>query len=292
MEKILLVYNSNSGKKTIASHLDRITEIFASEGKILTLYRFGDVINPLADVLKSGGYDGVVVCGGDGSVNYVVKTLIDNGIDIPLGVIPGGTCNDFSRSLGMPSDIILCARLIAQGKTRPVDIGIINGGEGVFVNELAGGVIVNASFNTDQNLKKMFGPLAYYVTGLGELANLRPFDIKIEADGAHYDEQALVFLVLNGTDISGFSNVIKDALMQDGKMDILVFKDAKPLEITDALLRFISGVEFKDQSVLRIKASECKIVCNGNIKTTVDGERGPDFPLTLTMKQQAINVYC
>lgn len=292
MEKILLVYNSNSGKKTIATHLDRITEIFASEGKIITLYRFGDVINPLADVLSSGEYNGIVVCGGDGSVNYVVKTMLDNDIKLPLGVIPGGTCNDFSRSLGMPADIILCARLIAQGKIRPVDIGIINGGEDIFVNEVAGGVIVNASFNTDQNLKKMFGPLAYYVTGLGELANLRPFDIKIVADGVEYNEQALVFLVLNGPDISGFTNVIKDALMQDGKMDILIFKDAKPLEITDTLLRFVGGMEFKDQSVVRIKAHECEISCANNIKLTVDGERGPEFPITLTMKKQAINVYC
>ena len=292
MEKILFVYNSNSGKKNVAGLLDRITEIFASEGKVLTLYRLGDKVNDIHTLLADGGFDGVVVCGGDGSVNFVAKALIDNGVDIPLGVIPNGTCNDFSRSLGMPTDVLLCARLVAQGKTAPIDIGFINGGEGIFVNEIAGGVLVTASFSTDQNLKKMFGPFAYYVTGLGELANMRPFDIKIETENGVYNEQALVFLVLNGTDISGFSNVVKDARMQDGKMDILVFKDAKPLEVTDTLLRFVSGADFKEESVLRIKAKKCTITCDNSITTTVDGEHGPAFPLSLEMKKQTINVYC
>ncbi len=292
MEKILLIYNPNSGKKSVVNHLDKIVEIFSSAGKITTLYRIGDAPYTIETVIKEGNFDGIVVCGGDGSINTVAKTLTDANIDIPIGVIPTGTCNDFSRSLGMPSDILLCARLIAQGKIEKTDIGIINGGKQVFVNELAGGVLVTASYTTDQNLKKMFGPLAYYMTGIGELANIKPFNITVETDDETYHEQALIFLVQNGTDISGFSNVIKEAKMQDGEMDILIFKDAKPLEITDTLLRFVSGSEFKDKNVVRIRTSKCKITCDDAITTTVDGEKGPDFPITLEMKKQALKIYC
>ena len=255
MEKLLLVYNPLSGKKNITANLDKIIEIFENAGKLVTLYRIGEAPYTLEQVLTEGDFDGGVVCGGDGSVNHVVGILLGLSKDIPVGVIPAGTCNDFTRSLGMPGDVLRSARLIAQGKTTSVDIGLLGNG-GVVVNELAGGVMVTASFTTDQNLKKMFGPLAYYVTGIGELANMKPFDIKIETKEGIYEEQALVFLVLNGTDISGFSNVIKDAKMQDGMMDILIFKDAKPLEITDTLLRFVSGAEFKQSSVLRIRTSE------------------------------------
>ena len=69
MEKLLLVYNPNSGKKNIALHLDKIIEIFASAGKIITLYRIGDPVNSIENVLKNGDFDGVVVCGGDGTLN-------------------------------------------------------------------------------------------------------------------------------------------------------------------------------------------------------------------------------
>ena len=292
MEKILLVYNPNSGKKNITAYLDKITDIFLQAGKLVTLYRMGSTEMSFGEVLKDGNFNGLVICGGDGSVNVAAKTLMKMGLDIPMGVIPLGTCNDFSRSLGMPDDILLCARLIAQGKTARTDIGIINGGEDVFVNELAGGVMVTASFSTDQNMKKMFGPLAYYVTGIGELAGMKPFDITIETEEKTINEQALVFLVLNGTDISGFSNVIKEARMQDGEMDILIFKDANPLEITDTLFRFVSGSEFKESSVVRIRTPKCRIICDNRITTTIDGERGLPFPLTLEMKKQAIQIYC
>lgn len=292
MEKILLIYNPNSGKKNIASHLDKIVDIFESAGKLITLYRIDEKNRmSMEEIIQNGSFDGIVVCGGDGSVNSVAAMILKNGVDIPLGIIPNGTCNDFSRSLGMPSDIIRCARLIAQGNVTRTDVGFINGSESIFVNELAGGVLVAASFSTDQNMKKVFGPLAYYVTGLGELVNVKPFELKIETEDKTYIEQALVFVVLNGTDMSGFSNVIKEALMQDGMMDILVFKNTNPLEITDTLFKFVTGGDFRDKNVVRIRTAHCKISCQADISTTVDGERGPGFPLELKMKQKALSIY-
>lgn len=44
-----------------------------------------------------------VVCGGDGTVMWVVSELVKHQIDLnksPLAVIPLGTGNDFSRCLG------------------------------------------------------------------------------------------------------------------------------------------------------------------------------------------------
>lgn len=292
MNKILLIYNPNAGKKNIAVHLDKIIDIFASENKLVTLFRIGDNNNiDLADIIKNGVFDGVVVCGGDGSVNSVAKIVLEIGANIPLGIIPNGTCNDFSRSLGMPNDILRCARLIAQGNITETDIGFIKGKDSIFVNELAGGVLVSASFSTDQNMKKLFGPLAYYMTGIGQLANIKPFELTIETPDKTYTEQALVFVVLNGTDISGFSNVIKEALMQDGEMDILIFKNTNPLEITDTLFKFVTGGNFRDENVVRIRTHSCKIFCKSDITTTVDGERGPDLPLELEMKQKALKIY-
>ncbi len=291
MEKLLFVYNPASGKRTITTHIDKIIEIFAKQNKALTLYRLFDQNNvPLEELIVTGGFDGVVVAGGDGSVNTIVNMVIKNKLDIPVGVLPTGTCNDFSRSLGMPTDILRCARLIAQGNVLKTDIGIIN--DGIFINEVAGGVLVNVSFSTDQNLKKMFGPLAYYINGLGELTNIKPFNLTVTTKEQVYTEQALIFLVLNGSDMSGFTNVIKDAQMEDGLMDILIFKNTSPIEITDSLLKFVSGGEYKDKNVVKIRTHECVIDCDKKISTTVDGEEGPAFPLKLKMKKQAVKIYC
>ncbi len=45
----------------------------------------------------------IIVCGGDGSVMWVVEEMILYKIDhekCPIGILPFGTGNDFSRSLG------------------------------------------------------------------------------------------------------------------------------------------------------------------------------------------------
>lgn len=44
-----------------------------------------------------------IVCGGDGSVMWVVEEFAKIGVDFnltPIGIIPIGTGNDFSRALG------------------------------------------------------------------------------------------------------------------------------------------------------------------------------------------------
>lgn len=45
----------------------------------------------------------VIICGGDGTVLWVVSEVLNYGInagEIQFGIIPIGTGNDFSRSLG------------------------------------------------------------------------------------------------------------------------------------------------------------------------------------------------
>ena len=158
MKNVLFIYNPNSGKRVISSQRDKLVGIFTEEGMIPTIARIGAINDndSVRELIASGRFDGVIVAGGDGSVNTIIKTVLDTGADIPVGIIPTGTCNDFSRSLGMPSDIIRCARLIAQGNVISIDIGLINDGESIFVNEIGGGVLATVSFSTDQNLKKLF----------------------------------------------------------------------------------------------------------------------------------------
>lgn len=91
MEKILLIYNPNSGKKNIAAHLDKIIDIFESAGKLITLYRIDEKNRmSMEELIQSKSFDGIVVCGGDGSVNSVAAMILKSGVDIPLGITPSG----------------------------------------------------------------------------------------------------------------------------------------------------------------------------------------------------------
>lgn len=48
-----------------------------------------------------------IVCGGDGTVLWVVREIVEHGIrihNVPIGIIPIGTGNDFSRVMGWGGD--------------------------------------------------------------------------------------------------------------------------------------------------------------------------------------------
>ncbi len=292
MENWILMYNpASGGGKRVRSRLDSIIEIFQSSDKLITAYRL-DAANPtsIETVLDSGKYDGIIACGGDGTVNFVGSLLARKGLSIPMGVIPTGTCNDFARSIGLPTDIIKCAKRLAQGNIRKIDVGKINE-DTYFINELAGGILVDVSFSVDDSLKQRFGSLAYYMAGAEKLTKLKTFPITIEtAQGEKHEIDAYLFLMLNGTDVAGMSGMIKDAVMDDGMLDILVFKKSNLIDVTDTLLKLLTNARFRDSSVVRIRTSACRITCKEQLVTTLDGEKGPMLPLHIEMQKQAINV--
>jgi diacylglycerol kinase family enzyme len=79
----------------------------------------------MARAAKSGA-DAVVVAGGDGTIACAAQELA--GGTIPLGIIPFGTMNLLAKDLGLPiGDAAAALRVIAQGKTRAIDAGDVNG---------------------------------------------------------------------------------------------------------------------------------------------------------------------
>ncbi len=72
----------------------------------------------------AGRVDAVYVFGGDGTYNEVV-----NGIDseTPVGLIPGGGTSVLPRALGIPQDPVAAARRLAEGSTRRIGVGRVNG---------------------------------------------------------------------------------------------------------------------------------------------------------------------
>jgi diacylglycerol kinase family enzyme len=82
------------------------------------------------------GFDRIIIGGGDGSLRAAASVLV--GSDIPLGILPLGTMNHFTRDLGLPLDLEGAVRLIASGRVRLVDVGEVNGR--VFLNNSSLGI--------------------------------------------------------------------------------------------------------------------------------------------------------
>ena len=88
----------------------------------------------------------LVVVGGDGSLHTTVKHLWRRGeaAACVVGLIPLGTGNDFARGVGIPLDANEAAKLIIDGRHRPVDL-IVDDTGGVVVNAVHVGVGADAA---------------------------------------------------------------------------------------------------------------------------------------------------
>ncbi|WP_026073842.1 YegS/Rv2252/BmrU family lipid kinase [Acetivibrio cellulolyticus] len=291
MDQAILVYNPLSGDRSIQQKLDHIISRFQKKGILLQPFRIiDDDHNVLKTVLERNDYKFVVASGGDGTLNHISNLMLKSGIKVPLGIIPSGTCNDFAAILNIPSDLDQNIDIILKGKTVKVDVGLINE-ENYFLSSCAGGVFVEVSFNTDNELKKNFGPFAYYLKALSEVANMKSVKLTLKTDKETIEEEALMFVIINGRHVAGFSNIVKEADYADGLMDIAVVKNCKHIDLASIFFKVLSNESISNKNVITLKAKSCEISSDRDMVLSVDGEKGPNLPVKVRFIKKALKVF-
>lgn len=293
MIKGLLLYNPKSGDQNIASRLDFVIERFQAESILMIPYRMfqdNNTEEAITQLIRSDTYSFILVFGGDGSLNFMVNLLLKKGISLPLGIYPAGTCNDFARNIGMPQDLDEWISMILAGKTRLIDAGCINDHH-YFMGNLGGGMFANVSFNTQNDLKKSLGPVAYYLKALDQLPNIEAFTLKVDFDNNHFEEQAILFIVLNGKNVAGFSNFFKEADIEDGLIDILLFKKARPMELAGVFMKMLANELSSDRHILHFRAREVKIQSDRPLQISVDGEKGTVLPIKVQCIHPGVRLF-
>jgi len=280
-----------SGDHSADKNLDYIIKRFQNENILLQPYRiFSNETEILEDVLKQEDYVCAVVSGGDGTLNYSINALMKNDIRIPVGVIPSGTSNDFARCINMPHEIDKCMDVILGGNTIDVDVGLINDKQ-YFLTTCAGGIFVDVSFNTHNELKKNFGTFAYYLKAISEVTNIRSFPIKIETETQSFEEEILLFIILNGKHAAGFTNLLEIADYSDGIMDIIMLKNCSHLDMATVFFNVLSGNHINNKNVISLRARKCIIKGGSSINLSVDGEKGDSLPIEVKFIQRALKVF-
>ena len=292
--KCLFIINPSSGTKIIQKNLniiigDLVLRQLVNHVDTFYTSKKDDAYN-YCKTLKDNDYDFIVSVGGDGTVNEVISGMIEASLTTPLAILPGGTVNDFSNHLNLPTDANAFCNMIEKMNTISVDIGKVN--NGYFVNVIAGGMFSDIAFHVSKADKEKYGPLAYYMSGIRELptqlnTNLH---LKITADDETFEEQARLFIVTNTSQVGGFKGVTPNANIQDGQMDLLIIKKCNTAEMLSIIKDYTFNTLNKCNFVRYIQAQEITIECDKNIIYDVDGEIGDKFPIHLSMKKEAINI--
>lgn len=145
----------------------------------------GDATEIAARAARNGSSD-VIVAGGDGTINEAIQGLA--GTKARLAIIPRGTGNVLARELGLPLDDEQALKIVAQGKSRQIYLGLAidetTNERRHFV--LMAGIGLDASVvrRVQPSLKRRIGKGAFWISGLSHLAtwNPRPFILEINGD--------------------------------------------------------------------------------------------------------------
>ena len=160
MQKVKIIYNPTSGhqlSKTSAHNLAmQLLDLDYMVKLSSTTYNCSAYEETIS--ADKDGFDIIIACGGDGTVNEVVNAMAESKSSMKLGIYPTGTVNDFATYLGLNGFTRDLVRLIKNDFYIPVDLGKAN--DKYFVNVAAGGKIASIAHETDKALKTVFGKLA------------------------------------------------------------------------------------------------------------------------------------
>ena len=284
MKPSVFLYNPESGKGKIARNVGCISTIFQAYGYDVTPQRIDFTANPFDG---NETIDLMVVAGGDGTVNYAVNAMKRKGLDIPIGVIPAGTANDFAGAVGMSREPLEAARQIASGSVERVDCGRVN--DLYFVNIFSFGIFTTTSQRTPDERKHKIGKLAYIIEGVKEFRTMHAVPLEIEADGERFDLRSLMVLIFNGETAGGF-HLARRSSIKDGLFDCILLEKKNFFRSTLAMCRYLAGGSPK--IVRHLRARRIDIRSSVNEPTDVDGQKGAEFPLHIECLAGGLRVMC
>lgn len=284
MKQALFLYNPQSGTGRIERKVTDIVDVFQRNGYRLEPLRIDFTQNPFVGREE---IDLVVVAGGDGTVNFILNRMKEKELDIPIGVIPAGTANDFAGAIGMSKDPLKAAEQIATGEIIRVDCGKVN--DIYFVNIFSFGLFTTTSQRTPDEQKHRWGKLAYIAEGIKELRRMRKIPLEIRADGEHFSLDTLIALIFNGETAGGF-RLARRSSIQDGHFECLLLEKRNFLHACWTMVRYLLGGDPK--AIRHLHVRELEIHSTVNELTDVDGQRGAEFPLSVHCLEGALRIQC
>ncbi len=295
MSKLLLIFNPNAGSgraqkvfRLIENHLNQIQQTF---DVLITQYPgHGQSLvtsTPLTD------YQAVISCGGDGTLFETVNGLMDHDESNrpPLGIIPVGTGNAFSRELGLlPSDWKKGLNIILRGQVKSVDLGHVKCVDEsfYFINIIGMGFVVNCGKST-LKIKKL-GKISYTLATLWETIKLKKHAVHVEIDSELLEDD-MVFIEVANSRYTGTSFLIApDAKIDDGLLDVIMLKNISKTKILRLFPSIYSGKHINYPEFETRQVRIITITTKQPIPLMPDGEFIGKTPTTISCCPNAIKL--
>ncbi len=290
MKKLKLIANPRAGRGRGKLLIPRIITLLGERGISFDL-EFTREPGDAGRIARESqeGFDVIVAVGGDGTVNEVLQGMTAGAG--PLGIIPAGSGNDFIKSLQIPNDPERAIDVLTRGKTRSIDVGVINGRR--FANAVGIGfdaAVNKASCGINRSKK---GFILYLWALVKTLGRFDPVPVTVGMNGSIFSREIFLLTIGNGTTVGGGFKLTPHAVLDDGLLDVTVVDPIRLLPLLWHLPKvFLGTIERATAYAAASRTSGISVESAYDVRVHVDGEvlDGKERRWEITVLPKALTV--
>ncbi|HXX94662.1 MAG TPA: diacylglycerol kinase family protein [Planctomycetota bacterium] len=240
---------------------------------------------------ETAGFAAVGCVGGDGTVNEVLNGLPEKAPP-PLAAVPCGTANVLAKELGLPRDPEGLARMIAEGREIPWDLGVEHRSGRRFLLFASAGYDAHVVHLFHATRRKplqiwsyaLYNMWLYIVWGFKSIREYTVPQIRVDLDGRTLATDATWVQISNIRSYGGPLVFTPHAMPDDGAFEVMIQKAPRKRDVFRmfwaAILNFLFGVTYRMHDVTFHTARRVRLAsANGSpVPIQVDGDPGGHTP--------------
>lgn len=285
--RTMLVFNPNAGQaEALERDLDGATEVWREYGWHITREptRAAGDGRRLARMAADQGYDLVVAAGGDGTINEVINGLA--GTATALAPLPLGTMNVWARELRLPLQPRAAATAICSWRPCPIDLGRAGDRYFLLMAGIGFDAAITAGVRPDE--KRRFGALAYVLRGIEQTVSVRGARARLIIDGRRTSGRILMVVIGNSQLYGGMVKITSRANIDDGLLDVAVFKGDNGLSAVHRLIAILRRRYSEDPEIEYYRARTIQVIARPRLPVQVDGDPIGQTPMTFEVAPRAL----
>jgi len=271
-----------------------VKPLFDEAGIELTINRTDHVghARQFANSFDISAYDGICAIGGDGTMHEVVNGLLEreDGLKIPIGLIPGGTGCSFMYDLDC-LDPLEAAKRIISGKRKPIDAASVElDDESLFTFNMVGWGLVD-DINRLAEKIRWLGGQRYTIAALLLIIVHRKRNAKLIIDGVEHSGNFIFGIGCNTMHTGRAMRMAPKAVLDDGLIDLVIVRKAGRLELLKVFPKIFNGSHIEHPFVEYHQVKEFSIIPDEVDTLTIDGEPKGCTPVHVKMIPEGFEVF-
>ncbi|MGC9347446.1 MAG: diacylglycerol/lipid kinase family protein, partial [Anaerolineae bacterium] len=293
----ILIYNPAAGPWDMSRPLRRLSTYLEKSGwksELVETTEPGEVTREARRAAERG-VDLVLVAGGDGTINEAAHGL--GGTSTTLGIVPVGTGNILAHQLRMPILSVVTPLYVKEvgdallkSRVQRIDLGVANDRRFVCWAGVGLDAEIAAQMEPRPRHVKRLGTLPYIIAALSVASEFRGVRSNIMIEDRTFRTRALMIVASNIQLYAAFFQIAPHASMDDGLLDIFVFKGLGVGYALKYVVQSVGGRHLRSPDVMHALAANVEVETSPSVAVHLDGDPHGSTPTEIGLQPAALRL--